>query len=296
MKSTCQFAAALLLSTVGLVGCGQKAPDQEKAPAEGSQPTTVAQTREAAPEPGKATASSKAGKPDLMHLPFAEATRGPDNPPVNSECPPTQLTTGKHAILILDAVTSSWDSIRFVSPSGKKITYTAELQTSEGVIRIQLLPEQAPNHVRNFIALARAGYYDGLTFERLRKEVSEAGTFESIEGGCPRGLGEAVHGHIGYWLKDELTPPSVMKHEEGVVGACRGPEESSAACRFYISLTGAPSLDGGTTLFGKVTTGLDVARKINGGPVASEDREIQGARRPEKPVVIHKVAITQQEG
>jgi peptidyl-prolyl cis-trans isomerase B (cyclophilin B) len=292
------LAPALILGGVFIAGCGQKAdPLADAGPSDPLKPAKAPGAASSAdPEPGKAVADSKPADP--MHLPFAQAIGrdGEVNPPGNSDVPPTQLTTGKHTILVLDAVKASWDSIRFTTPAGKKIAYTADLQTSEGVIRMQLLPEQAPNHVRNFIALARAGYYDGLCFERLRKDVSPGGeTFECVEGGCPRGSGEVGHGHINYWMKDELTPPAVMKHDEGVVGACRGEEKNTSACRFYISLTKAPWLDGGITLFGKVTTGLDVARKIFGGEVVSEDREIQGGRRPVKPVVIHKVTIHQQE-
>ena len=87
-----------------------------------------------------------------------------------------------------------------------------------------------------------------------------------------------------------------MSHEEGAVGACRGPEPDSAACRFYISLTKSPFLDGNCTLFGKVVTGLDVARKIFGGEVLSEDMGREGARRPVAPVTILKATITQTEG
>ncbi len=292
MSTLRHLAAALLLAGLA-AGCGQKAAPPDTA-ADSTKPTTP-EGKPADPEPGKASVVAKAAPSDKFHMPFAEATRGPDNPPASSMRPPDCLRSGKPVIAVLDGVDAAWASIRFTSPAGKKITYTAELQTSEGVVQMTLLHEQAPNHVRNFVALARAGYYDGLTFERLRKEVTEAGTFESIEAGCPECSGEAGQGHIGYWLKDELTPPSVMKHEEGVVGACRGPEEHSAACRFYISMTAAPSLDGATTLFGKVTTGLDVARKILSGPVASEDKDIVGGRRPVKPAVIHKVTISQQE-
>ena len=55
---------------------------------------------------------------------------------------------------------------RTTVPSGKRLDYRAVLNTDAGAITIALQPELAPNHVRSFVALARAGYYDGLVFER----------------------------------------------------------------------------------------------------------------------------------
>jgi peptidyl-prolyl cis-trans isomerase B (cyclophilin B) len=148
--------------------------------------------------------------------------------------------------------------------------------------------------VRNFIALARAGYYDGLTFERVRFEKGEDGPpLEQIEGGCPLGTGEAGQGHLGYWLNLEATEGQVL-HEEGAVGACRGFDLDSAGCRFYVCLCKAPYLDGNYTVFGKVTRGLDVARTIYRKPVVSEDRDRDGARRPLTPVVIKSVQIEER--
>ena len=62
----------------------------------------------------------------------------------------------------------------------------------------------------------------------------------------------------------------------------------SAACKFYISLTKAPGLDGGYTIFGKITKGLDIAHTINRRPVAHEG---ELSDRPKDPVVIREVTI-----
>src|SRR5205807_10337779 len=145
------------------------------------------------------------------------------------------------------------------------------LETDLGLIEIELKPDIAPNHVRNFVALARAGYYDGLSFERIYRAESrgDAGaTLEEIEAGCPLGTGDTAGGSIGYWLNPEFA--AKVSHVEGTVGACRGDAEDSAACRFYITLCKAPNLDGDFTVFGQVTAGLDVARKIFAGPTTDE--------------------------
>ena len=82
--------------------------------------------------------------------------------------------------------------------------YQAELATTKGPIRLQFLPDVAPGHVANFLALAKIGYYDGLTFHRVIKGFM-------IQGGCPEGTGT---GGPGYQIPAEFngTP-----HEAGVV-------------------------------------------------------------------------------
>jgi peptidyl-prolyl cis-trans isomerase B (cyclophilin B) len=196
--------------------------------------------------------------------------------------------------------------VRFVAPNGHRIDYTAVVETDFGPIEIALRPDRAPNHVRNFLALARAGYYDGLHFDRIIHEVSPDGTgepFDAVEGGCPLGTGEAEGGSIGYWLKaDPLDPAGKpvavepLPHEEGAVGASHGTDRDSAGCKFYITLCKAPFLDGNYTVFGKVTRGLDVARTMFHQPVvADEENPNSGHDRPQKPIVIRKVTIATHE-
>jgi cyclophilin family peptidyl-prolyl cis-trans isomerase len=190
-------------------------------------------------------------------------------------------------------VVGIWDSIHFQSDEGKPIPYRALVQTDPGTIEITLQPDLAPNHVRNFIALARVGYYDGLVFERTvherapPSEENQEVEVELIEAGCPLGTGEAGVGSLGYWLKPEF---SNQPHDLGTVGACHGRDPDTASCKFYIALSRAPSLDGNFTVFGKITQGLDVARRIFSFPV-SNDPEYPEGDRPERPVVIRKVTI-----
>jgi cyclophilin family peptidyl-prolyl cis-trans isomerase len=283
------LAAALLLGALGSTGCGQKEPPaaapEAKAPA----------ASEARPE-GKPEVKPPAPPArDRLHQAFAEATRDGDNPPVGALKPPDETASSKPVFRLLEDVTRLWDQVRFTTPAGKKIAYTAVIATSEGEVRIELLPELAPNHVRNFICLARAGYYDELFFDRCRHEEINGQALQALEGGCPLGSGDSITGSIGYWLKDELVPADKATHEAGAVGACRGEEADSAATRFYITLDKAPFLDGNFTLFGKVVQGLDVVRRIYAQPVVAEDKERDGARRPEKPVVIRKVTVLAKE-
>jgi cyclophilin family peptidyl-prolyl cis-trans isomerase len=227
-----------------------------------------------------------------MHQSFADATR--QEPPADWQRPPDLTLTGKSVGKLYTELVNQWDSIKFATPDGKPIAYSATLDTDLGSIEIALRPDLAPNHVRNFVALARAGYYDGLVFERTvhaRSQEQPEVEVEVIEGGCPLGTGDLGFGSIGYWLKPEFSKEA---HEAGTVAACHGEELDTAACRFYITLNKAPFLDGNFTVFGKVTRGLDVARRIFSLPVRN-DPEYPEGDRPEKPVVIRKVTITTSE-
>lgn len=284
------LSTLLLGGALGVLGCGQKAEPQAPAKAEPvavTKPTPIV-AKEPPPTP-------VAGQPDRLHQPFNEAVRGADDPPpADAVRPPDETVTKKPVHRLLEDVKAKWDAIRFTTASGKKIDYTAKIETSEGTIDIALFPEQAPNHVRNFIALAQAGYYEQLFVDRIRHEQNPMTNQELhlIEAGCPLGTGSTVTGSIGYWLKQELTAPDKMSHDEGVVGACRGEEQDSAATRFYITLNKAAFLDGNYTIFGKVIAGQDVLRKMGTSPVIVED---DGQGRPEKPIVIQKVTIGQME-
>jgi peptidyl-prolyl cis-trans isomerase B (cyclophilin B) len=264
-----------------IAGCGKKSEDQTETPTNvenlGKKEQPLAQ---------------KAAVRDRLHQSFAEAVHDSDDPPADAERPPDQTITNKPVAALYNQIKKAWDSVRFTTLDGKKISYAAKVETEWGNIEIALFPEVAPNHVRNFILLAQAGYYDGLVFDRIRIEEGLNTSLRSIEGGCPLGTGNTPGGSIGYWLKPEPQGEQKITHDEGVVGACRGAEEDSAACRFYITLSKAPFLDGNFTAFGKITQGLDLARKISVQPVIMDDEDPNDAHRPEKPVKIKKVTIT----
>jgi cyclophilin family peptidyl-prolyl cis-trans isomerase len=270
---------ALLIGAV-LSGCSHKEESAAAPPAKASAP-------EVRPETSQPAETTKAADP-RWHQSFADATVA-DPPP--DQRPPDRTMTGKSVGKLYTQVVGIWDSIRFATPSGQPIHYRAVLDTEEGEIEITLRPELAPNHVRSFVALSRVGFYDGLVFERTVHEEIEGqpgSRIELIEGGCPLGTGEVGQGSIGYWLKPEFDSQAV--HEEGTVGACHGERPDTAAGKFYINLGPAPGMDGQYTVFGKVTRGLDVARKILTLPVRS-DAEYPEGDRPVKPVVIRKVTI-----
>src|SRR5262249_19063742 len=95
-----------------------------------------------------------------------------------------------------------------------KSTYTAQIDTSKGPIRLTFLPAAAPGHVKNFLSLAKVGFYDNLTFHRIIKGFM-------IQGGCPQGTGT---GGPGYQIKAEFNS---TPHEEGVLSMARSGDPNS---------------------------------------------------------------------
>ena len=121
-----------------------------------------------------------------------------------------------------------------------------------GEITIELFPGEAPKTVANFVALAKKGFYDKLTFHRV-----EPGFV--VQGGDPKGNGT---GGPGYTIKAEFN---AHKHVRGTVAMARSTDPDSAGSQFYICLGPAAFLDGKYTVFGIVTKGMDVVDGIRIG-------------------------------
>jgi peptidyl-prolyl cis-trans isomerase B (cyclophilin B) len=128
----------------------------------------------------------------------------------------------------------------------------AIFDTARGPIRVELLPEQAPLTVANFVNLAKRGFYDGLSFHRVIPDFM-------IQGGCPEGSGR---GGPGYRFEDETR--NGVAHERGVLSmANAGPNTNGS--QFFITHVATPWLDGRHTVFGKVLEGLDVVDAVAQG-------------------------------
>ena len=131
---------------------------------------------------------------------------------------------------------------------------TIELE-NDGVIKIELYPEVAPNTVNNFISLAKCGYYDGLTFHRVIPGFM-------IQGGCPTGNGT---GGPGYVINGEFTEngfENSLQHKRGVISMARTNAPDSAGSQFFIMVEDSPFLDRQYASFGKVIEGMEAADKI----------------------------------
>lgn len=126
------------------------------------------------------------------------------------------------------------------------------VETDQGTMTILLYPEQAPVHCAHVVALARRGFYDGLTWHRVVSDFV-------IQGGCPRGDGS---GSAGTTLPLE---PTTIPFERGTLGMPRSANPDSGGCQLFICHSRALHLDAAHTAFGRVIEGLSVVDKIDVG-------------------------------
>jgi peptidyl-prolyl cis-trans isomerase B (cyclophilin B) len=141
----------------------------------------------------------------------------------------------------------------------------AVIETNMGMIKLKLYPDVAPNHCRNFIRLAKDGFYDNLIFHRVIKGFM-------IQGGCPQATGT---GGPGWNLDAEFNQ---RKHLKGTLSMARSTDPNSAGSQFFICLEPQPGLDGKYTVFGQVIEGQDVVDKIGDLPTDPRDRPQQEAK------------------
>jgi len=141
--------------------------------------------------------------------------------------------------------------------------YRAVLETTAGTIAIELAPDKAPNHVRNFLRLASVGVFDGTAFHRVvRGFVVQTGSMDTRR----EPLAEAQQ-KVVRTLQPEFND---IAHVKGTVSMAHGADPASASTSFFICTAPAPSLDGKYTAFGRVVSGLDVVEKIEATPVDGE--------------------------
>lgn len=133
---------------------------------------------------------------------------------------------------------------------------SAVIETNFGKIEFKLLPDLAPETVRNFVKLANSGFYNGTLFHRVIPGFM-------IQGGDPNTKGSNKNswgtGGPGYSIKAEFNSKS---HRRGIVSMARSTDPDSAGSQFFIVTTDSVFLDRQYTAFGEVTDGMEVADKI----------------------------------
>lgn len=150
------------------------------------------------------------------------------------------------------------------------------LDTELGAIDIAMLPENAPEAVRNFLNLSATGALDTTTFSRVVKGfVIQGGNLQTSEKWGPELAKRMMH-----HLPDE---PGLVKHVRGIVSMARTEESNSATTHFFILVTTAQHLDSKFAAFGTVTKGMEVVDAINQGPVDGD--------KPEKPVKVNRAIV-----
>src|SRR6059036_3316695 len=148
---------------------------------------------------------------------------------------------------------------------------TATMHTNHGAIELEFFDEDAPKTVENFRKLAADGFYDGVIFHRVIKDFM-------IQGGDPTGTGT---GGPGYSFEDEINDHKV---ERGALAMANAGPNTNGSQFFIVTTDAAPWLDGKHTVFGTVTSGMDVVDTISGLPRDARDK-------PHEPVVIERVDL-----
>jgi cyclophilin family peptidyl-prolyl cis-trans isomerase len=147
----------------------------------------------------------------------------------------------------------------------------ATMQTNHGTIEIELFDDDAPKTVENFTKLARDGFYDGVIFHRVIQDFM-------IQGGDPTGTGS---GGPGYKFADEFNDNKAVR---GALAMANAGRNTNGSQFFIITADATPWLDGKHTVFGRVTSGMDVVDAI-------EQVETGHGDRPREDVRIESVTV-----
>jgi peptidyl-prolyl cis-trans isomerase B (cyclophilin B) len=143
----------------------------------------------------------------------------------------------------------------------------AIIETKFGEIELEFLGDKAPGHVKNFLDLAKKGFYDGTTFHRVIPGfMIQGGDPNTKDAKAPR----AQHGTggPGYNIKAEFND---TPHKRGVLSMARANDPDSAGCQFFICVKDSGFLDRQYTAFGRVVKGMEVADKIVNAPRDGRD-------------------------
>jgi peptidyl-prolyl cis-trans isomerase B (cyclophilin B) len=169
--------------------------------------------------------------------------------------------------IILVACLSAAAYAQVITSQPKKVTITKQeikkmsttkaiLETKFGNITLKFFPDVAPGHVKNFIDLAKKGFYDSTTFHRVIPGFM-------IQGGDPnsKNADKRTHGMggPGHTIKAEFNE---KPHKRGIVSMARSASPDSAGSQFFICVKDSSFLDRQYTVFGEVESGMDVVDKI----------------------------------
>jgi cyclophilin family peptidyl-prolyl cis-trans isomerase len=147
----------------------------------------------------------------------------------------------------------------------------AILHTNHGAIELELFPDDAPKTVQNFEELALNGFYDGVIFHRVIPDFM-------IQGGDPTGTGT---GGPGYTFEDEFNEHKV---ERGALAMANAGPNTNGSQFFIVTADACPWLDGKHTVFGRVTSGMEVVDTIS--ELTRDARD-----KPREPATIERVEL-----
>ncbi len=195
--------------------------------------------------------------------------------PANSGCPACQekaqaaVTEAAKPAVVQAPVTATVSPTP--TPKDEGIV-KAKIETTLGLIEINLFAAEAPKTVENFVKLAEKGFYDGIIFHRVIPDFM-------IQTGDPTGTGM---GGPGYQFADEFTAKA--KHSKPGILSMANAGPNTNGSQFFITVAPTPWLDGKHAVFGEVTGGMDIATKIS---MVNRDRN----DKPIKEIKMIKVTI-----
>ena len=147
----------------------------------------------------------------------------------------------------------------------------ATMHTTQGAIEIELFDDAAPQTVENFKKLSADGFYNGLMFHRVIRDFM-------IQGGCPLGTGT---GGPGYTFGDEFNDHKIVR---GALAMANAGPNTNGSQFFLVTAAECPWLDGKHTVFGQITSGMDVVDAI-------EAVETDGRDAPVEPQGIDRIEL-----
>ena len=137
----------------------------------------------------------------------------------------------------------------------------ATITTNHGAIELELYDDDAPETVQNFTKLARDGFYDGIIFHRVIPDFM-------LQGGDPTGTGS---GGPGYQFDDEQNGHKVVR---GALAMANAGPNTNGSQFFVVTAEACPWLDGKHTVFGRVTSGMEVVDAISAVETDRSDRPV----------------------
>jgi cyclophilin family peptidyl-prolyl cis-trans isomerase len=148
---------------------------------------------------------------------------------------------------------------------------TATITTNHGPIDVELFDDDAPKTVENFRKLAADGFYDGVIFHRVIPDFM-------IQGGDPTGTGS---GGPGYQFEDETNQHGIVR---GALAMANAGPNTNGSQFFIVTAEACPWLDGKHTVFGRVTSGMDVVDAISNADTDARDK-------PQSDIVMESVVL-----
>ncbi|KAI2811772.1 Peptidyl-prolyl cis-trans isomerase-like 1 [Blomia tropicalis] len=141
-----------------------------------------------------------------------------------------------------------------------------QIETSLGLFVVELYWNEAPKSCKNFAELVRRGYYNNTKFHRIIPDFI-------VQGGDPTGTGRGGQSIYGLNFEDEITRE--LKHTGAGILSMANAGPNTNGSQFFVTLAPAQHLDGKHTIFGRVSSGLDVIQKLGRVPTDSNDKPTQ---------------------